>query len=137
MQDFSSLEIELLKYGFRKISYRELNCLRCGTWRIACDGISESLEGCRSCPKCLGKVETSPPLCWGFTRRETPFSERIRAPLSVNAVSLLFAHEPAEGAIERKEQKRGQRASHYAKADRIRRKDFEWESLPRKQWAAP
>jgi hypothetical protein len=117
MQDFTSLEIELLKFGYRKIYFLETECITCGTWRIAQDAIFERAISVPSCPQCSRRVEPSPILALGFTRRETPFHERIKAPLSVNALAWINARvDDDERDLRRirKEKKRGTRSPHNA-----------------------
>src|ERR1051326_3790926 len=114
MQDFSSLEIELLKVGYRKIYYLEIECWTCGSWRIVRDAIFEPPEGHFPCPRCSSRVPCSPILCVGFTRREMPIpAERFRAPLSCNSQSWVLTEFDEVKKI-RKEQKAGQgRKRHY------------------------
>jgi hypothetical protein len=91
MQDFTSLEIEQLKFGYRKIYFLETDCITCGVWRIAQDAVSAQGNTVPSCPQCSRMVQASAILCWGFSKRETPFHERIKAPLNVNALAWINA----------------------------------------------
>jgi hypothetical protein len=118
MQDFSSLGIELLKYGYHKIFFLETDCLRCGTWRVALSAHSDGGITDPSCPQCRGNVAVSPILCWGFTRRETPFCERIKAPMHLGAMAWVLTQvddddERDRRRIRREQAKGKQRASHY------------------------
>jgi hypothetical protein len=91
VSSFSSLEIELARYGYKKIFFTECECIRCGTWRCAYDAVSSQRNSVPRCPQCSRMVQASPVLAWGYSKRETPFSERIKAPLNVNALAWINA----------------------------------------------
>jgi hypothetical protein len=129
---FDALAIELLAYGYRKITYRELSCIHCGVWRIAqsvlCDGVNS--DPC--CPGCGGDVPVSPPLCWGFSRQSLPFAEKLRAGFSPSALSWLNAQiddDERDLRRVRKERALGRRGNHVhnrgSKIGQIDPADFE------------
>jgi hypothetical protein len=60
MQDFSSLALELRKFGYRKIYFLETECFDCGVWRLTQDAILEPPEGVCPCPQCTAMVPCSP-----------------------------------------------------------------------------
>jgi hypothetical protein len=113
-----ALAIQLLAHGYRRCYFRELNCLRCGTWRIALSALSGERITDPACPQCHGSVPVSPILCWGFTRQETPFYERFKAPLSVNSliwVNTQVDDDERDRRRVQKERAKGKpRATHYA-----------------------
>jgi len=112
-----SLAIELLKYGFRKICFFELNCLRCGTWRIAYDAHSLHAISVPACPCCQKTVPCSGILADGYSKRETPFFKRIKASLHSGAMAWVLTQVDDDDERDRrrirKEQARGPRAHHY------------------------
>ena len=111
MQDFSSLGLELLKYGFRKVLFLEVSCLHCGDHRIGCDASCGAENTVPACPSCGRMVPASGILCVGFSKREMPFSERIKAPLGVNARSWINTSIDDDDKLAvkiRREQKHGQ-----------------------------
>jgi len=117
---FDSLAIELLKHGYHKISYREVSCLRHGTWRIAYDAHSLHAIGVPACPCCQKTVPCSGILADGYSKRETPFFERIKAPLHSGALAWMLTQVDDDDERDRRrirrEQARGkQRATHYRK----------------------
>src|SRR5215467_11061958 len=87
MQTWDALAVELLKFGFRKILYIEVECSRCGAWRI---GISpDSILGERfECPKCHRAVPCSAALAIGYTRRELPIVDFWKRPARWDWISL-------------------------------------------------
>ena len=112
-----SLAIELLKYGFRKICFFELNCLRCVTWRIAYDAHSLHAISVPACPCCQKTVPCSGILADGYSKRETPFFKRIKASLHSGAMAWVLTQVDDDDERDRrrirKEQARGPRAHHY------------------------
>jgi hypothetical protein len=123
---FTSLEIELLRYGFRKIYFLETDCLACGTWRIAQDGVFEPGNTVPGCPQCSGRVQVSPVLCWGFTRREMPIVEKVKAGLSVNALAWINARIDDDERDRRRiaKERAGSNGRHLRKDRKINPDDF-------------
>jgi hypothetical protein len=77
MQEWSSLQLELLKHGYRKIECWQFGCPDHGTFRIATEIPIEAY----ACPRCHRLYETSFVL-EGFTRRRLPIVELIEPPLT-------------------------------------------------------
>lgn len=87
MQDFSSLGIELLKYGFVSISFVELYCSSCGGWRCAV-GQSYPLMPCPAC----GLIREAAVIASGFTRHAGQW-EKWENPLSAITRHALLVEE--------------------------------------------
>jgi ribosomal protein S27E len=134
---FDHLSLELLKFGYHKVLYLEVSCLRCGDYRVAQDAVFAQGNTVPSCPACGRRAEASPILCEGFSKHETPFHERIKAPLSVNALSYVMTTIDDDDKVAAKVRRQQAGRNGRRRQDRrIREQDFDWESLPRKQWAA-
>ena len=126
---FSSLEIELLRYGFHKVFYSEIYCPDHGGWRCA---VEESFP-VLPCPQC-GLLREATAIAVGFARHPGKW-ERWEAPLSATARASLLA-EIDEARKIRREQKHGQeRSHHYATGNEIDPKDFTWESVYARDFA--
>ena len=69
---WDELGIELLKYGYRRVRFIELECRTDGTLRI---GVSSevALNGHFECPRCHLSRPSSGILATGYTRRTVPF----------------------------------------------------------------
>jgi hypothetical protein len=77
MQEWTSLRLELLAHGYRKIEYWQFGCPNHGTFRVATEIPIESY----ACPRCHRLYEASFVL-EGFTRRRLPIVELIEPPLT-------------------------------------------------------
>lgn len=105
MQDFSSLGIELLKYGYRSFVTLQMYCTQHGLLRLNLELSAQRWP----CPICRVERECSPPLAHGYTKQSLPSFDVIVAPARWGWIAEQDYVEPPTKAIDR------QRARHYRK----------------------
>ena len=75
MQEWTSLQLELLKYGFHRVEYWQFSCPPHGVFRVAV----ETSQTSYTCPKCRQEYEGKF-VVEGLTRRQPPLTELIDRP---------------------------------------------------------
>lgn len=105
MQAFSSLGIELLKYGYRSFATFQMYCPQHGLLRVNL----EIGAGRWPCPICHVERECSPPLAHGYTRQTLPSFDVIVAPARWEWIAEKDYAELPTKAVDQ------QRSHHYRK----------------------
>jgi len=75
--------LALMSLGFHRVYFAELHCKDHGEIRIA---VETKPRHRHPCPICNRSCWCSRVLCTGYTKRETPFYERVSGPAVIRAM---------------------------------------------------
>ncbi|HZU41684.1 MAG TPA: hypothetical protein VE994_03355 [Terriglobales bacterium] len=101
LPDLRAIELELMQFGFRRVTYVGLYCSRDGYWRAAIEASEEEPPRALPCPKCECSVRAEF-LARGFSRKALPIFEQV---VRATVLDDMSADEPRRAPIFRKPRK--------------------------------